>query len=150
MAPITSSWPASSRSSALTPASRSRSGLKVQKRCGRCEPHGYQRHETANPYVWWYTSCCEPAGLDEHGEDMKRGRGSTRHPTVEDHVVIGTGATILGPITIGAYSKIGAQALVIESLPPHSIVLGHAGSIIHRSPDDTITTVEQPVDDSVV
>jgi serine O-acetyltransferase len=83
-------------------------------------------------------------------KDMKRGRGAKRHPTVEDHVVIGTGATILGPITIGAYSKIGAQALVIESLPPHSIVLGHAGSIIHRSPDDTITTVEQPVDDWVV
>ena len=35
-------------------------------------------------------------------KDMKRGRGSTRHPTVEDQVVIGTGATILGPITIGA------------------------------------------------
>src|SRR5918911_217730 len=83
-------------------------------------------------------------------KDMKRGRGSKRHPTVEDHVVIGTGATILGPITIGAYSKIGAQALVIESLPPHSIVLGHAGSIIHRRPDDTITTEEQPVDDWVV
>ena len=83
-------------------------------------------------------------------KDMKRGRGAKRHPTVEDHVVIGSGATILGPITIGVYSKIGAQALVIESLPPHSIVLGHAGSIIHRSPDDTITTVEQPVDDWVV
>src|ERR671938_228657 len=66
-------------------------------------------------------------------KDMKRGRGSKRHPTVEDQVVIGTGATILGPITIGARSKIGAQALVIESLPADSIVLGHAGSIIHRS-----------------
>ena len=33
---------------------------------------------------------------------------------------------------------------------PSLIVLGHAGSIIHRSPDDTITTVEQPVDDWVV
>src|SRR5438552_11424047 len=83
-------------------------------------------------------------------KDMERGRGAERHPTLEDHVVIGTGATVLGPITIGAYSKIGAQALVIESLPPHSIVLGHAGSIIHRSPDDTITAVEQPVDDWVV
>jgi serine O-acetyltransferase len=83
-------------------------------------------------------------------KDMARGRGAKRHPTVEDHVVIGTGATILGPITIGAHSKIGAQALVIESLPPHAIVLGHAGSIIHRSPDDTIIAEEQPVDDWVV
>ena len=83
-------------------------------------------------------------------KDMQRGRGAKRHPTVEEHVVIGSGASILGPITVGAYSKIGAQALVIESLPPHSIVLGHAGTIIHRSADDTITTEEQPVDDWVV
>jgi serine O-acetyltransferase len=61
-------------------------------------------------------------------KDMKCGRGSKRHPTVEDHVVIGTGATILGPITIGARSKIGAQALVIESLPADSIALGHAAA----------------------
>ena len=83
-------------------------------------------------------------------KDMKRGRDAKRHPTIEDHVVIGSGASVLGPITVGAYSKIGAQALVIESLPPHSIVLGHAGTIIHRSADDTITTEEQPVDDWVV
>src|SRR5207245_5095811 len=37
-------------------------------------------------------------------KDMKRGRGAKRHPTLEDHVVIGSGATILGPITIGACS----------------------------------------------
>jgi serine O-acetyltransferase len=63
---------------------------------------------------------------------MKRGRGAKRHPTVEDHVVIGTGATLLGPITIGTRSKIGAQALVLESLPADSLALGHAGSIIQR------------------
>ena len=83
-------------------------------------------------------------------KDMKRERGAKRHPTIEDHVVIGSGASVLGPVTVGAYSKIGAQALVIESLPPHSIVLGHAGTIIHRSADDTITTEEQPVTDWVV
>jgi len=83
-------------------------------------------------------------------KDMRRGRGAKRHPTIEDHVVIGSGAAILGPVTVGARSKIGAQALVIESLPPDSIVLGHAGTIIHRSADDIITTEEQPVDDWVV
>ncbi len=83
-------------------------------------------------------------------KDMKRGHGAKRHPTIEDHVVIGSGAAVLGPVTVGAWSKVGAQALVIESLPPHSIVLGHAGSIIHRTPDDTITTEEQPVDDWVI
>ncbi len=83
-------------------------------------------------------------------KDIKRGHGAKRHPTIEDHVVIGSGATVLGPVTVGAWSKVGAQALVIESLPPHSIVLGHAGSIIHRTSDDIITTEEQPVDDWVV
>ena len=81
---------------------------------------------------------------------MKRGRGSKRRPTVEDHVVIGTGATIRGPITIGARSKISVKALVIESLPPHSIELGRAGNIVHRSAEDTITAVEQAVNDWVV
>jgi serine O-acetyltransferase len=75
---------------------------------------------------------------------MKRGRGRKCHPTVEDHVVIGTGATILGPLTIGA------QALVLDSLPADSIVLGHAGSIIYRSAEHTITTVDQAVNDWVV
>jgi len=83
-------------------------------------------------------------------KDIKRGRSAKRHPTIKDHVVLGSGATVLGDVTVGAWSKIGAQALVIESLPPHSIVLGHAGSIIHRSADDRITTEEQPVDDWVV
>lgn len=83
-------------------------------------------------------------------KDLKRGQGAKRHPTVEDHVVIGSGATLLGPITVGARSKIGAQALVIESLPPDSIVLGHAGSIIHRGAADTITTEEQPINDWVL
>ena len=83
-------------------------------------------------------------------KDMKRGRGAKRPPTIEDGVVRGSGATVLGDVTGGAWSKSGAQALVIESLPPHSIVLGHAGSIIHRTPDDIIITEEQPVDDWVV
>jgi serine O-acetyltransferase len=83
-------------------------------------------------------------------KDIKRGPSAKRHPTIEDGVVLGSGATVLGDVTVGAWSKIGAQALVIESLPPHSIVLGHAGSIIHRNADDRITVEEQPVSDWVV
>lgn len=53
-----------------------------------------------------------------------RGDGRTkRHPTIEDNVTIGVGASVLGPITIGHDSKIGAMALVLESLPPHSVVM---------------------------
>ncbi len=53
-----------------------------------------------------------------------RGDGRVkRHPTIEDNVTIGVGASILGPLTIGHDSKIGAMSLVLESLPPHSVVM---------------------------
>jgi serine O-acetyltransferase len=46
-----------------------------------------------------------------------------RHPTIEDHVVIGAGAKVLGAITIGADSRIGANAVVVKSTPPNSVVV---------------------------
>jgi serine O-acetyltransferase len=52
-----------------------------------------------------------------------------RHPTIEDNVTIGVGASILGPITIGHDSKIGALALVLESLPPHSVVMAQPAKL---------------------
>jgi serine O-acetyltransferase len=66
-------------------------------------------------------------------KDMKRA-GTKRHPTVEDNVIIGCGASILGPVTIGAHAKIGAMALVIEDVPPHSVVMGPLGTIL--TPDE--------------
>ena len=47
-----------------------------------------------------------------------------RHPTIEDNVTIGTGATILGNITIKANSKIGAKSLVLKDVPPNSTITG--------------------------
>lgn len=47
-----------------------------------------------------------------------------RHPTVHDGVLIGAGATVLGPITIGARSQIGAMALVTKDVPPDSVATG--------------------------
>jgi serine O-acetyltransferase len=52
-----------------------------------------------------------------------------RHPTIGDNVTIGVGASILGPITIGHDSKIGAMALVLESLPPHSVVMAQPAKL---------------------
>lgn len=46
-----------------------------------------------------------------------------RHPTVGNHVLIGTGAKILGPLTIGDHSMIGANAVVIKDVPPHTTML---------------------------
>ena len=50
-----------------------------------------------------------------------------RHPTVEDNVTIGSGAKLLGPITVGHGSKIGANSVVIHDVPPNSTVVGNPG-----------------------
>ena len=55
-----------------------------------------------------------------------------RHPTIEDHVVIGAGAKVLGAITIGANSRIGANAVVVKSTPPNSVVVGVPGQVVVR------------------
>ena len=58
-----------------------------------------------------------------------------RHPTLEDHVVVGAGAQILGPITIGAHSRIGANSVVVKDVPAHSVVVGVPGRIKSRNGD---------------
>jgi len=59
-------------------------------------------------------------------------RKEKRHPTVGDHVVIGAGAKILGPILIGAYSRIGANSVVVKDIEPHSVVVGVPGRVRRR------------------
>lgn len=55
--------------------------------------------------------------------DQRRPQGSRRHPQVGDRVVIGANATLLGPITVGHDTVIGAQALVIRDVAPGCRVL---------------------------
>jgi serine O-acetyltransferase len=50
-----------------------------------------------------------------------------RHPTVQDNVTIGSGAKLLGPITVGHGAKIGANTVVIHDVPPNSTVVGNPG-----------------------
>ncbi|MGY4859841.1 serine O-acetyltransferase EpsC [Cryobacterium sp. AP23] len=50
--------------------------------------------------------------------------GAQRHPTLQDGVTVGAGAKILGPITLGAWSTVGANAVVTKDAPPRSILLG--------------------------
>ena len=52
-----------------------------------------------------------------------------RHPTVEDGVIVGSGAIVLGPIRIGAGAKIGAGSVVVRSVPPGATVVGVPGRI---------------------
>ncbi len=51
-------------------------------------------------------------------------KNEKRHPTIGDRVIIGTGAKVLGPLTVGSDSKIGANSVVVNSVPPHSTVVG--------------------------
>ena len=55
-----------------------------------------------------------------------------RHPTIEDNVVIGAGAKILGPFTVGNNSMIGAGSVVVKEIPSHSSVVGVPGRVVYR------------------
>jgi serine O-acetyltransferase len=55
-----------------------------------------------------------------------------RHPTIGDRVVIGAGAKILGPVTVGSGSRVGANAVVVKPVPPDSVVVGVPGQVIDR------------------
>jgi serine O-acetyltransferase len=53
-----------------------------------------------------------------------------RHPTIESGVLVGAGAKILGPITVGARARIGANSVVIDDIPPEMTVVGIPGRIV--------------------
>jgi serine O-acetyltransferase len=55
-----------------------------------------------------------------------------RHPSIGNDVIIGAGAKILGPITIGSFSQIGAGTIVTKNIPTCSVVVGNPGQIIKR------------------
>jgi serine O-acetyltransferase len=69
-------------------------------------------------------------GVTLGGTSLDHGK---RHPTIGARVTIGAGAKILGPITIGDGSRIGANAVVVGSVPPDSVVVGIPGRIIART-----------------
>jgi serine O-acetyltransferase len=69
-------------------------------------------------------------GVTLGGTSLEKGK---RHPTLGDRVVVGAGAKILGAITIGEDSRIGANAVVVKTVPPNSVVVGVPGQIVQRS-----------------
>ena len=56
-----------------------------------------------------------------------------RHPTIGNNVVVGAGAKVLGPFTVGDNSKIGASAVVLKAVPPNCTVVGNPGRIVRRA-----------------
>ena len=77
-------------------------------------------------------------GVTLGGTGKERGK---RHPTLGNHVVVGAGAKVLGPITIGDHVKIGANSVVLRSVPPHSTVVGIPGKIVKSEADSPETTL---------
>jgi serine O-acetyltransferase len=78
-----------------------------------------------------------------------------RHPTVQDNVTIGSGAKMLGPITIGHGAKIGANSVVIHDVPPNSTVVGNPGHPVRiegrrpEGPDTDWIHLPDPVADAI-
>ncbi|MCB0827752.1 MAG: serine O-acetyltransferase [Solirubrobacterales bacterium] len=78
-----------------------------------------------------------------------------RHPTVEDNVTIGSGAKLLGPITVGHGAKIGANSVVVEDVPACSTVVGNPGHPVKvegrrpEGPDTDWIHLPDPVQDAV-
>ena len=69
-------------------------------------------------------------GVTLGGTSLSKGK---RHPTIGDRVVIGAGSKILGAITVGDDSRIGANAVVVHDVPPNSVVVGVPGQVVKRS-----------------
>ncbi|UOQ83889.1 serine O-acetyltransferase [Gracilibacillus salinarum] len=66
-------------------------------------------------------------GVTLGGTGKEKGK---RHPTIKDNALIATGAKVLGSITIGESSKIGAGSVVLEDVPDHSTVVGIPGRVV--------------------
>jgi serine O-acetyltransferase len=97
-------------------------------------------------------------GVTLGGTSLKREK---RHPTLERSVVVGTGAAVLGAITVGEGARIGAGSVVVADVPPNSVVVGVPGKVIFRDgkrvaprvdlehadlPDPLARTIEQMLD----
>jgi serine O-acetyltransferase len=91
-------------------------------------------------------------GVTLGGTGFARGK---RHPTVQDDVTIGSGAKLLGPITVGHGAKVGANTVVIENVPPRSTVVGNPGHPVKvegrkvEGPDTDWIHLPDPIADAI-
>jgi serine O-acetyltransferase len=76
-------------------------------------------------------------GVTLGGTGKQRGK---RHPTLEDYVVVGVGAVVLGAITVGTGAKIGGGAVVVKDVPPYSTAVGVPARIVVRRDPQTGTS----------
>jgi serine O-acetyltransferase len=78
-----------------------------------------------------------------------------RHPTVHDEVIVGSGAKLLGPITVGRRARVGANSVVITDVPPEATVVGNPGHVVRvegrrvEGPDADWIHLPDPVADAI-
>ena len=75
-------------------------------------------------------NCLLYQGVTLGGTGKSHGK---RHPTLEENVVVGAGAKVLGSITVGANTRIGAGSVVVRSVKGNSTVVGVPGRVVHQS-----------------
>ena len=76
-------------------------------------------------------------GVTLGGTGKQRGK---RHPTLEDNVIVGVGAIVLGAITVGEGARVGGGAVVVKDVPPHSTAVGVPARIVATRDPRTGTT----------
>ncbi|WP_291653278.1 serine O-acetyltransferase EpsC [Clostridium sp.] len=79
-------------------------------------------------------------GVTLGGTGKEKGK---RHPTVEDDVIIGAGAKVLGPITLKKGSRVGANTVVLKEVPEKATVVGCAGRNIIKNVNDIIEVIDE-------
>lgn len=87
--------------------------------------------------------CTIYQGVTLGGTSLRRAK---RHPTLEDRVVVGAGAKIIGAIVIGSDSKIAAGAVVVKPVPPNSTVVGVPGRVVIKEGSRLPNPVEAQLD----
>lgn len=89
-------------------------------------------------------------GVTLGGTGKEKGR---RHPTILNSVVIGTGAQVLGNITVGENSRVGAASVVIDDVPDNSTIVGVPGHLIFRDGKRVVITnpreIRDPLSDAL-
>ncbi len=90
-------------------------------------------------------------GVTLGGTGKERGK---RHPTICDRVFIGNNANVLGNITVGENSRVGAGSVVLNDVPPNSTVVGVPAHIVYRSGQRVLITdphdVKDPLSDALI
>ncbi|MBI3815631.1 MAG: serine O-acetyltransferase [Nitrospinae bacterium] len=84
-------------------------------------------------------NCTIYQGVTLGGINLKKDK---RHPILQDNIIVGAGVKILGPITIGSNSRIGAGSVVVNEVPPNSTVVGVPGRVVYTG-DITVDKIVQ-------